>query len=252
MSQVKTDAEIDKIRKACRIAAEILAELKSCIKVDITTAEIEAVAIRLFKEKDAIPAFMGYRGYKYATCLSVNDEVVHGLPGSRKLKDGDIIGVDVGAIVDGYYGDNAETFPVGKISVEAKRLLSTTRNALYKGIAEAKDGGHLGDISFAIESEAKKNGFSVVRDLYGHGVGKNLHEDPLIPNYGNKGTGVMLKAGMTLAIEPMLNVGGHEIKTLDDGWTIVTADGSLSAHFEHTVLITKGVPIIMTRRESEK
>lgn len=247
MAQVKTDDEIEKIRKACRVAAEILAGLKSYIRVGITTAEIEEAAERLFREKGAIPAFKGYRGYKFDTCLSVNDEVVHGLPGSRKLKDGDIIGVDVGAIVDGYYGDNAETFPVGKLSAIAKRLLSATRNALYKGIGEAKDGGHLGDISFAVESEARKNGFSVVRDLYGHGIGKSLHEDPLIPNYGEKGTGMALKAGMTLAIEPMFNVGGHEIKTLDDGWTIVTEDGSISAHFEHTVLITKGAPVILTR-----
>jgi len=248
MAQVKTEAEIEKISRACRIAAEILGELKSSVKAGITTAELEEVADRSFKKKGAVPAFKGYRGYKFATCLSVNDEVVHGLPGSRILKDGDIVGVDVGAIVDGYYGDNAETFSVGKVSAAAKRLMSATRNALYKAIAEARDGCHLGDISFAVESEAKKNGFSVIKDLYGHGVGETLHEDPLIPNFGKKGTGIMLKAGMTLAIEPMLNVGGSEIKTLEDGWTIVTADGSLSAHFEHTILVTKGAPVILTKR----
>lgn len=248
MSQVKTEEEIIKIKKACRVAAQVLAELKKCIKIGITTSEINEIAEKSFAEKGAIPAFKGYRGYKYATCLSVNEEVVHGLPGNRQLKDGDIIGVDVGAIVEGYYGDNAETFLVGRESVKAKRLISTTRDALYKGIAEARDGKHLGDISCAIEEEAKKNGFSVVRDLYGHGVGKSLHEDPLIPNFGKRGTGIVLRAGMTLAIEPMLNIGGSEIVTLDDGWTIVTADGSLSAHFEHTILVTTGAPEILTRR----
>jgi methionyl aminopeptidase len=249
MSQVKTESEIEKIKKACRVAADVLGELKKVVRVGITTAEIEELADDLFVKRSAIPAFKGYRGYKYATCLSVNEEIVHGLPSERRLEDGDIIGVDVGAIVDGYYGDNAETFPVGKISDNVKRLLSTTRSALYKGIAQASEGKHLGDISSAIEEEAVKNGFSVVKDLYGHGVGSSLHEDPLIPNFGKKGTGIVLKAGMTLAIEPMLNVGGSKIKTLDDGWTIVTADGSLSAHFEHTILITKGVPVILTRRD---
>ena len=249
MAQVKTDAEIEKISKACLVAADILAELKGHVKVGITTLELEEIADGLFRKKGAIPAFKGYRGYRFATCLSINEEVVHGLPGKRVLKDGDIIGVDVGAIVDGYYGDNAETFPVGKISAAAKRLISATRNALYKAIAEARDGNHLGDVSFAVESEAKKNGFSVVKDLYGHGVGTTLHEDPLIPNFGKKGTGIMLRSGMTLAIEPMLNIGASEIRTLEDGWTIVTADGSLSAHFEHTILVTKGAPKILTRRD---
>jgi methionyl aminopeptidase len=249
MALVKTGSEIEKIKKACMVSAEVLGEIKGIIRVGITTAQIEAFAVDLFKKKGAIAAFKGYRGYKYATCLSVNEEIVHGLPSDRRLEDGDIIGVDVGAIVDGYYGDNAETFPVGKISAKVKRLLSTTRSALYKGIAQASEGKHLGDVSSAIEEEAVSNGFSVVKDLYGHGVGSSLHEDPLIPNFGKKGTGMVLKAGMTLAIEPMLNIGGPDIKTLDDGWTIVTADGSLSAHFEHSILVTKGVPVILTRRD---
>jgi methionyl aminopeptidase len=248
MSQIKTEEEIGKISRACRIAAEILGELKKCISVGITTEEIESVADGLFRKKRAIAAFKGYRGYKYATCLSVNEEVVHGLPGKRELKDGDIIGIDVGAIVDGYYGDNAETVPVGGISARAKKLIAATKSALMKGIAQARDGNHLGDISFAVEKEAQKNGFSVVKDLYGHGLGKALHEDPLIPNFGKKGTGIELKAGMTLAIEPMLNAGGSDIVTLEDGWTIVTEDGSLSAHFEHSILITKGDPVILTKR----
>lgn len=249
MAQIKTEAEIEKIKKACRVAADILGELKNAVRIGVTTAEINDIADGLFEKKGAIPAFKGYSGYKYSTCLSINEEVVHGLPGERVLKDGDIIGIDVGAIVDGYYGDNAETFPAGKVSAKVKRLMEATRSALYKGIAQASEGKHLGDISNAIEEEAVKNGFSVVKDLYGHGVGSALHEDPLVPNYGKKGTGIALKAGMTLAIEPMLNIGGSDIKTLKDGWTIVTADGSVSAHFEHTILVTKGAPEILTRRD---
>jgi methionyl aminopeptidase len=248
MAQVKSDAEIEKIRKACRIAGEVLGELGKLIRVGVTTKEIDETAEELILKAGALPAFKGYRGYRFTTCLSVNDEVVHGLPGPRRLKEGDIIGVDVGTIVDGYYGDNAETFPVGKIDKSIERLLSATRNSLYKGIAEARDGKRLGDVSSAIEAEAVKNGFSVVKDLYGHGVGKALHEDPLIPNFGRKGTGIELKAGMTLAIEPMFNIGASDIRTLGDGWTIVTADGKLSAHFEHTILITKGMPEILTKR----
>jgi methionyl aminopeptidase len=248
MAQVKSAAEIEKIRKACRIAGEVLGELGKLIRVGVTTKEIDETAEELILKAGALPAFKGYRGYRFTTCLSVNDEVVHGLPGPRSLKEGDIIGVDVGTIVDGYYGDNAETFPVGKIDKLVERLLSATRNSLYKGIAEARDGKRLGDVSSAIEAEAVKNGFSVVKDLYGHGVGKALHEDPLIPNFGRKGTGIELKAGMTLAIEPMFNIGASDIRTLGDGWTIVTADGKLSAHFEHTILITKGMPEILTKR----
>lgn len=249
MGLVKSDAEIAKIRKACRISAEALAELKPLIKPGITTKELDDAAEKLILKRGALPAFKGYRGYRFTTCLSVNEEVVHGLPSQRRLKEGDIVGVDVGAIVDGYYGDNAETFAVGKVGRPVKRLMDATRNALYSGIAQAKDGNHLGDVSAAIEAEALKNGFTVVRDLYGHGVGSALHEDPLIPNYGKPGTGPELKAGMTLAIEPMLNAGSAEIVTLPDGWTIVTKDSSLSAHFEHTVLVTKGAPEILTKRD---
>jgi methionyl aminopeptidase len=247
ISLIKTEEEIVKIRKACKVAAEVLKELKNAVKVGITTGELNDIADRSFALKGAVAAFKGYRGYKYATCISVNEEIVHGLPSQRCLKEGDIVGIDVGAIVDGYYGDNAETVVVGKVSAQVKRLISATRDSLYKGISQAVDGSHLGDISSAIEEEAKKNGFSVVRDLYGHGVGRKLHEDPLIPNYGKKGTGQPLKAGMTLAIEPMFNAGASDIRTLSDGWTVVTADGSLSAHFEHTILITKGKPEILTK-----
>jgi methionyl aminopeptidase len=246
MALVKKGNEIESIRKACGMAGKVLEKIKKHIVPGISTSEIDEIVEKLIKEMGAIPAFKGYRGYKYATCLSINEEVVHGLPSGRVLKEGDIVGVDVGTIYEGYYGDNAETVAVGRISSTAKRLISATSSALYKGISQARDGKYLGDISNAIESEAKVNGFSVVKDLYGHGIGSALHEDPLIPNYGKKGTGLLLKEGMTLAIEPMFNTGGHEIRTLDDGWTIVTADGSLSAHFEHTVLITKGKPEILT------
>jgi len=248
MALIKTAAEIEKMKRSCLIAAEILKEIKKHIRPGIKTSEINEIAEDLIIKKGAAPAFKGYRGYKYSTCLSINEEVVHGLPSERRLKDGDIIGVDVGTIVDGYYGDNAETFPVGNIDAEAERLLKATREALAEGISEARDGNHLGDVSHAIEQVAKKYGFFVVKDLYGHGIGTVMHEDPLIPNYGQKGTGLMLKAGMTIAIEPMFNAGTEAIKTLEDGWTIVTTDGSLSAHFEHTILITKGRPVILTER----
>lgn len=249
MGLVKTTDEIVKISKACRIAADVLEEIKAMIKPGITTAKIDEFAEKSIIKKGGIPAFKGYRGYKFTTCLSVNEEVVHGLPGDRKLVEGDIIGVDIGAIVSGYYGDTAETFPVGKISQVAKKLVDSTRSALYKGISEVRDGAYLGDLSAAIEGVAKANGFTVVKDLYGHGVGSALHEDPLIPNYGKRGTGMVLKEGMTIAIEPMLNIGTSDIKTLSDGWTIVTVDGKLSAHFEHTVLITKNAPVILTERD---
>jgi methionyl aminopeptidase len=248
MGLIKTAEEIEKIKKACKVSAQVLSELGEKVKPGVTTAYLEEIAEKFILKMNARPAFKGYRGYKYATCLSTNDEVVHGLPGPRKLADGDIIGVDVGAIVDGYYGDNAETFAVGSVSKGVRKLLSATKEALSKGIAQARPGNHLGDVSAAIEAVAKKNGFGVIKDLYGHGVGSALHEDPLIPNYGKKGTGMELRQGMTLAIEPMFNIGGPDIRSLGDGWTIVTADGTLSAHFEHTILITDSSPLILTKR----
>jgi methionyl aminopeptidase len=192
------------------------------------------------------PAFKGYRGYKYATCLSVNAEVVHGIPGERVLKEGDMIGVDVGARVSGFYGDCAATFPVGKISKKAEKIIVTADDCLKLAIKRVRAGAHLGDIGETIEARAKREGFSVVRDLFGHGVGKSLHEDPLIPNYGVAGEGPELLPGMVLAIEPMVNEGGSEILTLPDGWTVVTKDGGLSAHFEHTVLVTKKGAEVLT------
>jgi len=245
--RVKDADEIAKLRVAGRITAETLDGLAREVRAGLTTAELDAIGERLIRERGAEPVFIGYRGYRHATCISVNQEIVHGIPGNRVLREGDIVSVDVGAKKDGYIGDMAATFPIGKIGSRAEKLLRVGRESLKAGIRQARAGNHLGDISAAIQATAEKLGFSVVRDLYGHGVGRDLHEDPLIPNFGRPGEGPELKAGMVLAIEPMVNVGGWQIKTLSDGWTVVTADGSLSCHFEHTVLITEKDPEILTR-----
>ena len=246
MINIKTEEETAKIRVACVIAAEVLEELKGIVKPGITTREIDSLAEKLIKGKGATAVFKGYRGYKYATCLSINEEVVHGIPGDRKLKEGDIIGIDVGTCYEGYIGDNAATVIIGKVDKKIETLVKTTEKALYEAINQAKEGKRIGDISFAIESCAKKKGFEVVKDLFGHGVGLELHEDPLVPNCGRRGEGVELKSGMIIAIEPMLNIGGFEIETLADGWTVVTRDRSFSAHFEHTILINGNKPEILT------
>jgi methionyl aminopeptidase len=245
--KIKSAEEIENIKKACVIVAWVLRCLGREIRPGVTTEDLDSLAERLIREKGADPVFIGYRGYRHATCLSVNEEIVHGIPGKRVLKEGDIVGVDVGAKVNGYCGDTAATFPVGKISAQAAKLLREGREALKAGIRQARAGKHLGDISSAIQKVAEKNGYSVVRELYGHGIGADLHEDPLIPNFGRPGEGPELKAGMTLAIEPMLNVGGWKIQTLADGWTVVTQDRKLSCHFEHTVLITEKEPEILTK-----
>lgn len=245
--KIKDAEEISRMRVAGRITAEVLAGLGRVIKAGMSTAELDRAAADLIRDRKAEPVFIGYRGYRHATCLSVNEEVVHGIPGQRVIKEGDIVGVDVGVKVNGYIGDTAATFPIGKISGKAEKLLRVGKEALRASIRQARAGNYLGDVSYAIQRTAEKNGFSVVRELYGHGVGRDLHEDPLIPNYGKPGEGVELKPGMVLAIEPMLNVGGWKIKTLPDGWTVVTEDGSLSCHFEHTVVVTKGEPEILTR-----
>ena len=234
------------MRIAGRLTGEVLDEIGKYLKPGQTTLEIDDYAERLMREKGGEPVFLGYRGYRHATCISINNEIVHGIPGGRVVKEGDIVSVDVGVKAKGYCGDSAATFPVGKISAKAEKLLRVGRESLKAAIKQARAGRHLGDISHAVETHAEKNGFSVVRDLYGHGIGRDLHEDPLIPNYGKAGEGVELKPGMALAIEPMLNVGGWRIKTLTNGWTVVTEDGSLSCHFEHTVLITDGEPEVLT------
>jgi len=244
---LKSRQEIGEMRAANRIVAEILDAIKGLVRPGITTEELNGFAEEKLREKKAKPAFKGYRGYPKALCTSVNSQVVHGIPSRTPLKDGDLLSIDFGAYYKGFYGDAAITIPVGNVSDEALRLKNIAEEALYAGIEKAYPGNRLSDISFAIQSLVEKNGFSVVREFVGHGIGRSLHEEPQIPNFGSPGLGVRLKAGMVLAIEPMINAGGSEVKILQDGWTAVTKDGSLSAHFEHTVAITEDGPVILTR-----
>jgi len=247
---LKAPWEIELIRKASRIVAEVLVELRTLVEPGITTLELDAFAEASLLKRGAKPAFKGYRGYPYTLCVAVNEEVVHGLPGKRKLREGDIVGLDLGAVVDGYYGDGAITVPVGKISEEARRLMAVTEQCLRDAILEAQVGNHLSDISHAVQSYAESHGYSVVRAFVGHGIGRSLHEEPQIPNFGPRGRGPILKPGMVLAIEPMVNMGAPGVRILDDGWTAISADGSLSAHFEHTVAITEHGPEILTTMDS--
>lgn len=251
MIYIKTKKEIDYIRESCRLVAETLLLLKSNIKPGITTRELDRIAEDYIRSNNALAAFKGYSqggadGFPGSICSSVDDEVVHGIPGSRTLKEGEIISLDAGVYKNGYYGDGAITVAVGQISEAKQKLMDVTERSLYLGIEQAVPGNRLYDISSAVQEYVEANGFSVVRDLCGHGVGKHLHEDPSVPNFGKKGTGVKLKKGMTLAIEPMVNEGSYKVKTNTDGWTVVTADGAPSAHFEHTVLINDGKPEILT------
>jgi methionyl aminopeptidase len=244
---LKSRQEIEKMRKSNAIVAAILEELGKKIRAGVKTIELDRLSEDLALKKGARPAFKGYRGYPYSLCTSVNSEVVHGMPSERELKEGDIVSLDFGILNDGYYGDAAVTVPVGEITPEARRLLKITEEALYRGIAEVKAGNRLGDISAAIQGHVEAAGYSVVRDLVGHGIGKSLHEDPQVPNYGSGGRGIELKPGMVFAIEPMVNEGTYRVEILRDGWTVVTADGKLSAHFEHSVAITENGPVILSR-----
>jgi methionyl aminopeptidase len=243
----KSYQELQMMRKAGRIAAQAMRALRMAIKAGVTTEELSNIAESFILEKGGRPAFKGYRGFPASICISVNDEVVHGIPGKKVLKEGDIVGIDLGVEYEGYYGDIAATFPVGKVDAEAKRLIEVAKEALKVGISQCQVGNHLFDISAAIQEVVEKNGFSVVRQFVGHGIGKSLHEDPQVPNYGERGKGPLLESGMTFALEPMVNAGGWEVEVLSDGWTVVTADGSLSAHFEHTVAVTDKGPWILTR-----
>lgn len=243
---IQKKEELDKMREAGRITGLALKAAGEAIRPGITVLEIDQVAEAVMRREGAEPAFIGYRGYKHATCISINEQIVHGIPTSRKIKDGDIVGIDVGAKVDGYHGDSAYTFLVGEGTPLKKKLLETARQALMNGIAAAQVGKKIGDISHAVQATIEDAGFSVVRDLYGHGIGKVLHEDPLVPNFGRAGTGDVLVEGMAIAIEPMVNEGAAEIRLMPDGWTIVTNDGKLSAHYEHTIRITKNGPEILT------
>ena len=248
---IKTKKEIDLIRESCRIVAETLQLLKSNIKQGITTLELDKIAEDYIKSNNAVPAFKGYTqgsapGFPGSVCTSVDDAVVHGIPGNKALRDGEIISLDVGVLKDDYYGDAAISVAIGEISAEKKKLLDVTEKSLYEGINLAIEGNRVHDISASVQKYVEKNGFSIVRELCGHGVGKHLHEEPSIPNFGRKGTGAKLKNGMTLAIEPMVNAGGYQVVTDSDGWTVLTADGSPSAHFEHTILVNGSKPEILT------
>ena len=243
---LKTDKEIEQIKKSNQIVAYVLNKLRKLVKPGVSTLELDSFAEKMIRKRGAVPAFKGYKNYPATLCASVNEEVVHGIPARRFLKEGDIISLDLGAKIDGYYGDAAITVPVGKISEKAKLLIDVTEKALHLAIEQAKDGNRLYDISFAIQSFAEKNGFSVVREFVGHGIGKDLHEDPQIPNFGKPGYGIRLKPGMVFSLEPMINAGNYRVKVLSDGWTAVTADGELSAHFEHTVAITESGPRILS------
>ncbi len=248
MIVLRTAKEIEIMRKACQISAEALQLAGEAVKPGITTYEIDQIAYRYIKKQGAEPNFLNYNGFPATACISINDEVIHGIPSKKRvLKEGDIVSIDLGAKVNGYNGDNAATFACGVISDEAKRLCDTTRESLYLGIEQAVAGNRIGDIAFAIQSYCEERGFSVVREYTGHGVGTHLHEDPSVPNYGTAGRGQRLLPGMTIAIEPMINLGSKAIKCLPDGWTVKTLDGKLSAHFEHTIAITKGEPIILTK-----
>jgi methionyl aminopeptidase len=238
--------ELDKMRRAGRVVGETLEILQAAVKPGVTTEELDRIAEREIRARGAIPSFKGYRGFPATICTSINSEIVHGIPGHRTLQEGDLIKLDAGAIVEGYHGDSAVTVPVGEVSQEALKLIETTERSLQAGIAEAKAGNRIHDIGAAVQTTAEGAGFSVVREYVGHGIGRALHEDPPVPNYGKPGTGLKLEPGLVIAIEPMVNVGTFDTRLLPDGWTVVTADGALSAHFEHTVAITENGPEVLT------
>ena len=248
MIVLKTTRELGLMKEACVIAAGALKAAGEAVEPGVTTEEINRIAHNFITKSGAIPTFKGYQGYPAAACISINDEVIHGIPSKKRIiKAGDIVSIDVGATFNGYVGDNAATFAAGDISPEAQRLCDTTRESLYEGIKAAVAGGRIGDIGSTIQRYCEERGFSVVREFTGHGVGKQMHEDPSVPNFGTPGRGVRLLPGMTIAIEPMINMGGAGIRQLPDGWTIKTRDGSLSAHFEHTIAITSNGPVILTK-----
>lgn len=246
---IKTEREIDKMRVAGRMAGDILEQVAALVRPGATTGEIDEAAADFIAERGCTSAFLGYRGFPGNICISVNEEVVHGIGGPRRIQYGDIVKLDIGVIKDGWVGDNATTVPAGMIDEKIQRLLTVTETTLEKAIMLAENGRRLGDVCAAIEDEIVANGYTIVREFVGHGVGRKLHEEPQVPNYGRAGTGPKLKPGMTLAIEPMVNLGGAGVRILGDKWTVVTLDGKPSAHFEHTVLITKGEPEILTWRK---
>jgi methionyl aminopeptidase len=246
----RSTAELERMREAGRLVGEVLTELAALVAPGVTTADLDVAAEKRIARAGATPAFKGYHGYPATICASINDEVIHGIPsGRRVLNEGDVISIDVGAVLGGYFGDSAITLPVGKVSEDAARLLRVTEESLFKAIERVRPGGRVSDIGHAVQQHVEAHGFSVVREFVGHGIGQQMHEEPQVPNYGEPGHGPRLAEGMVLAIEPMVNAGRPVVKVLADGWTAVTRDGSLSAHFEHTVAVTANGPWILTARE---
>jgi methionyl aminopeptidase len=246
MIVLKSAKELERMRKAGWIVREAHREVQKAIRPGVTTKELDRIADRVIRKHGAVPSFKGYNGFPGSICTSINDELVHGIPGTRVLREGDIISIDIGAQYEGYHGDSAWTYPVGRISETAQKLLRVTEESLYRGLAKAVPGARIGDISHAIQSYVEAEGFSIVREYVGHGIGRELHEEPSVPNFGSPGRGPRLKPGMTLAVEPMVNEGSRYVRTLNDNWTVVTVDGSLCAHFEHTIAITEEGHEILT------
>ena len=248
MIVLKSSRELELMKEACIISAQALEVAGEAVKPGVSTWEIDKVAYDFIKKQGAEPNFLGYGGFPATACISINDEVIHGIPSKKRIiKDGDIVSIDLGAVKNGYNGDNAATFICGTCSPEVKRLVETTKESMFKGIEAAVPGGRVGDIGNAVQTYCEERGFSVVRDFVGHGVGTKLHEEPSVPNFGHAGRGIRLLPGMTLAIEPMINLGTYKVKQLSDGWTVKTADGKASAHFENTIAITDNGPVILTR-----
>ena len=244
---IKSPEDIKKLKKACKISADVLQYAGEQINAGMSTYELDKLIHDYIIAAGAKPSFLGYGGFKGNACISINDEVIHGIPSKKTIiRSGDIVSIDVGAYIDGFHGDNAYTYKVGAVSPAAEKLLRVTNECLHLGIAAAKPGNRIGDIGFAVQKHAEDNGFHVVREYVGHGLGRNLHEEPEVPNYGRRGRGVRLVPGMTIAIEPMINEGTASVKVLPDGWTVKTVDGSLSAHFEHSIAITANGPVILT------
>lgn len=244
---LKSPREIESMRQAGKVVAQTIATLLEAIRPGMKTSDLDDIAFQHIQSLGAKPSFKGYMGFPCTICVSVNDEIVHGIPGDKVLRDGDLVSLDVGAVVEGFHGDSAVTVGVGDISPEVTKLIDVTREALGRGIAAATHGSRLGDIGWAVQSFVEGKGYSVVREYVGHGIGRALHEEPQVPNFGTPGSGAMLRKGMVIAIEPMVNIGGWQTRALEDNWTVVTADGSLSAHFENTLLITEGDAEVLTR-----
>jgi methionyl aminopeptidase len=252
MIVLKSEKEIVAIRKSCRIVAQVLAELRNMLEPGIATKDLDAFAEKKAREMGGIPAFKGYRGYPSSLCTSINEEIIHGIPSSRKLRDGDILSLDFGVIYDGYYGDAAVTYPVGEASPEATRLIDAAEKAFFKGYEKVREGYRISDISHAIQNSVETQGFSVIRAFVGHGIGISLHEEPQIPNFGVPGRGPKMQRGLVLAIEPMIAAGDWKVEIKEDNWTAITQDGSLSAHYEHTVALTQQGAEILSQAEEEK